>query len=391
MRLIEFEAKKLLAEFAIPLPLSQFVTSADQEVTINCPVALKAQVPTGGRKKAGAILFADTMAEVKEGISKLLDMTVNGFTPSGVLVEERASVAVECYVGFTFDAVRKSPVVLFSTEGGIDVEAQAIGNSQSVRKAWFSPSTGLNSDMLDELLPGDITSRTDVAEVMLKLSRMYLETDATVAEINPLAITEDGTVLALDCHADIDDDALSRQSELLDMLGVAAQGGRTGEPTEFEKKAAAIDAADYRGVAGRVIEFDGTLGLIIGGGGASLTTFDAVLSHGGKPANYCEVGGNPSVNKVKELTKLLLSKPNVEKVAVISNIVSNTRADLVARGVIKGAVELGLAPADVISVFRVPGAWEEESIKILTKHGVKHGGRDLTIDEAARLAVAGDE
>jgi len=140
-------------------------------------------------------------------------------------------------------------------------------------------------------------------------------------------------------------------------------------------------------VAGRVIEFDGNLGLIIGGGGASLTAFDAVQHHGGKPANYCEIGGNPSVRKVQKLTRHILSKPGVNSVSVITNVVSNTRVDLIARGIIKGVLESGRKPSEAIAVFRVPGAWEEEGFKILRKYDVPYCDRTVSIDEAARIAV----
>ncbi len=136
-----------------------------------------------------------------------------------------------------------------------------------------------------------------------------------------------------------------------------------------------------------MIEFGGSLGLIIGGGGASLTAFDAIRQHGGEPANYCEIGGNPSVLKVKELTKHILSKPGVKKVAVIMNVVSNTRVDLVARGIVKGILEAGKVPSETVAVFRVPGAWEEEGFKILSKYGVPYCDRTISIDEAAKMAV----
>jgi len=157
--------------------------------------------------------------------------------------------------------------------------------------------------------------------------------------------------------------------------------------TAFERKGMEIDNLDHRGVAGRIIEFDGALGLIIGGGGASLTAFDAVRAHGGSPANYCEIGGNPSVLKVKELTKLILSNPKIKKIAVIMNVVSNTRVDMVARGIVKGILEAGKIPSETVAVFRVPGAWETEGFKILSKYGVKFCDRTVSIDEAAKIAV----
>ena len=132
-------------------------------------------------------------------------------------------------------------------------------------------------------------------------------------------------------------------------------------------------------------EFDGNLGLVIGAGGGSLTLFDAVRAHGGRPANYCEIGGNPSVAKACGLAKLVLQKPGVDKIAVMMSIVSNTRVDIVARGVIKACVELGHDPAEKIAIFRIPGAWEEEGFKILERYGVPYADRSVSLNEAARL------
>ena len=140
-------------------------------------------------------------------------------------------------------------------------------------------------------------------------------------------------------------------------------------------------------MAGNVTEFDGNLGLVIGAGGGSLTLFDAVRRYGGKPANYCEIGGNPSVSKAKNLTKLVLEKPGVDKIAVMMSIVSNTRVDIVARGVIKACLELGYDPAEKIAVFRIPGAWEDEGFKILEKYGVEYFDRSVSMHEAAKRAV----
>src|SRR5213076_2208339 len=156
--------------------------------------------------------------------------------------------------------------------------------------------------------------------------------------------------------------------------------------TEFELAGEEVDAQDHRGVAGNVTEFDGDLGLVIGAGGGSLTLFDAVRRYGGKPANYCEIGGNPSVSKAKNLTKLVLQKPGVDKIAVMISIVSNTRVDIVARGVIKACLELGYDPAEKITIFRIPGAWEEEGFKILERYGVPYADRSVSLNEAARRA-----
>ncbi len=160
-----------------------------------------------------------------------------------------------------------------------------------------------------------------------------------------------------------------------------------GRRRRSRSRGAEVDASDHRGVAGRVVEFEGNLGCVIGAGGGSLTIFDALRKHGGRPANYCEIGGNPSVRKACELTKLILSKPGVEKICVIMNVVSNTRVDIVARGVIKGVVESGYDPAEKIAIFRIPGSWEDEGYKILEKYGVDYADRTVPMSEAARRAV----
>jgi succinyl-CoA synthetase beta subunit len=210
----------------------------------------------------------------------------------------------------------------------------------------------------------------------------------TLAEINPLVKFEDGSFVAVDAHMDMENEARPRQKALLAELGVGDDETREArEATPFEIEGERIDAVDHRGVAGNVTEFDGDLGLVIGAGGGSLTLFDAVRRHGGHPANYCEIGGNPSVSKAANLTKLVLSKPGVEKIAVMMSIVSNTRVDIVARGVIKACVDLGHDPAEKIAIFRIPGAWEEEGFKILEHYGVEYVDRSVSMHEAARIAV----
>ncbi|MEA2208242.1 MAG: citryl-CoA synthetase large subunit, partial [Solirubrobacteraceae bacterium] len=215
-----------------------------------------------------------------------------------------------------------------------------------------------------------------------------VDNDMVLAEINPLGRLADGSFVALDAHMDMENEARGRHKKLLADLGVGDEETRQArEATPFEIAGEAVDATDHRGVAGNVTEFDGNLGLVIGAGGGSLTLFDAVRAHGGDPANYCEIGGNPSVAKTCGLAKLVLQKPGVEQIAVMMSIVSNTRVDIVARGVIKACVELGFDPAEKIAIFRIPGAWEEEGFKILEKHGVEYADRSVSLNEAARRAV----
>src|SRR5260370_410531 len=178
------------------------------------------------------------------------------------------------------------------------------------------------------------------------------EAEAHARDILALEINGHAPRGALDAHMDIENEARGRHSKLLAELGVGEEETRQArEATPFELAGEQVDAMDHRGVAGNVTEFDGNLGLVIGAGGGSLTLFDAVRAHGGRPANYCEIGGNPSVAKTCGLARLVLSKPGVEKIAVMMSIVSNTRVDIVARGVIKPCLGLGQDPAENAAIF----------------------------------------
>jgi succinyl-CoA synthetase beta subunit len=336
------------------------------------------------------VIAASSLEQCQTGIKKLLGKKIRGYHVTKLLVEEQLSVDREFFMAITYDTVAKAPIAIFSPQGGVDIEILAASDPEKVRYETFSVRHRLPPYRAKEIISETgITGKPLLAltRILSKLADIFLDYDATVVEINPLAATRGGQLVALDCHLEIDDDALFRHKEISEIAKDANRVQPERTASGFEREAVKIDNLDHRGVAGRVIEFDGNMGLIIGGGGASLTAFDAVKAHGGQPANYCEIGGNPSVLKVKELTKLILSKPGVEKIAVIMNVVSNTRVDLVARGIIKGVLESGKDPATTVAVFRIPGAWEEEGFKILSKYGVQFRDRTCSIDQAARLAV----
>src|SRR3990170_1184418 len=395
MRFYEFEAKQLLARHGVPTSQGGTATTADEAARIAAgvggPVVLKSQVLTGGRMKAGGVRFAETPEEARAAAGAILGLSIGGQLPRCVLVETKAPVKKEYYAGVTYDALAKRPVAIFSDMGGIDIEEVAEKHPEHVARAHFSALLPFSDYKVKELVGslgiggGELTA---LAGIMSRLARLFLQCGLTLAEVNPLAQLEDGSFVALDSHIDMEEEARDRQGELLAELGIDRDEPRQARPpTDFEVRGARVDAVDPRGVAGRVVEFDGDLGLVIGAGGGSLTIFDAVQRHGGRPANYCEIGGNPSVRKACELTKLILSKPGVDKIAVIMNVVSNTRVDIVARGVVKGVVEAGYDPAETIAYFRIPGAWEGEGFKILEKYGVEYGDRTVSMSEASRRAV----
>jgi succinyl-CoA synthetase beta subunit/citryl-CoA synthetase large subunit len=396
MRFYEFEAKRLLGKQGVRLPAGGTAEQPQEArriaAGIGGPVVLKSQVLSGGRMKAGGVKFADTPDEAEKACIEILELPIKDQLPVCVLVEAKAAIAREYYLGVTYDAVAKQPLMIVSDMGGIDIEEVAETHPSHIAKVHFSTLIPFTDYRAKEVVAslgitgGDLTQ---LSSVMSRLVRTFLAYDLTLAEINPLGKLEDGSFVVLDCHLDMEEEARERhQKDVLDDLGIGPDETRQGRPpTVFEMRGARVDQVDHRGVAGRVVEFDGNLGLVIGAGGGSLTIFDAIQKYGGRPANYCEIGGNPSVLKACELTKLILSKPGVDKIAVIMNVVSNTRVDIVARGVVKGVIEMGFDPAEKIAVFRIPGSWEAEGYKLLEKYGVDYCDRTVSMSEAAKRAV----
>src|SRR5438128_2105396 len=391
MRLLEHQSKKLLSSFGLLFTEAVVVdtpaAAAAEAERLRTPVVLKAQVPFGGRGKAGGIKFADTAERAQHAASELLGLELRGHKVACISVEPKVKFARELYVGIAWDTTARLPVALLSIAGGVEVEASS---SPQLAKQTFNPWVGLRAyegrGMAAQVgLNGKPLA--GVGSVLERLAQAFLSCDAILMEINPLVETTDGAVLGLDAHVEIDDDATHRQPERLAMLGEIAPTSTGRRLTRLELEAQRIDGMDHRGVAGRVVEFEGDLALLIGGGGASLTVFDAILRHGGRPANYCEVGGNPTEEKVAALTSLLLSKPGVRKMAVIMNVVSNTRADVMARGVLMGIERAGRKPSETLGVFRVPGSWEQEARQLLARANVEALGREVSLNAAAKLAA----
>src|SRR6201991_4996258 len=398
MRFYEYEARKIVELAGIPVTKHGFATSAEEArriaQDIGAPTVIKSQVLTGGRMKAGGGKFAQTPEGADEHAVAILKLEINGHMPRGVLVDPKAEVKQEYSAGVVWDGTAKRPLMLFSDMGGIDIEEVAETHPDHVGRGHVTnlfpipdfeakqtiAATGVTGSQLNRATP-----------ILARLARLFREYDMTLAEINPLAELTDGRFVALDAHMEMENEAVGRQKKLLrSELNIAEDDDREPyEHSKFEEAVAAIDAADHRGVIqGKDHGFTGNLGLVIGAGGGSLTLTDAVRSQGGKPANYSEIGGNPSVAKACGLAKQVLEKDGVEKIAVMMSIVSNTRVDIVARGVIKACLELGKDPGETIAIFRIPGAWEDEGFRILERYGVEYCDRSVSMWEAAGRAVA---
>jgi succinyl-CoA synthetase beta subunit len=374
MRFYEYEAKALFKRHALPMGKSEVVhdSAGARAAFANLgggPVVLKSQVLSGGRMKAGAVKFADNADEAAAADDAIRPIEVNGQKCRSILVEEKTAIAQEYFVAITWDGRAKRPVCVFSDMGGIDIEEVAETHPEHVSKTHFSSILPLTPRVAKEAVAATGVSGSDLNKltpIVFNLMKIFLEYDLTLAEINPLAKLDDGRFLVLDGHIDMEAEARGEHKELLAELEIGDDETRQARPpTRFELDGAKVNSADHRGVAGNVVR-----------------------NQGGKPANYCEIGGNPSMSKTKELTKLILSKPGVEKIAVMMNVVSNTRVDIVARGVIKGCLEAGKDPAETIAIFRIPGAWEEEGFKILEKYGVDYCDRSVSMYDAAGRAVA---
>ena len=359
MRFYEFEAKQILRKFGVPIPEGKIAYNAEEAVQIfqslDQEVVIKAQVLSGGRMKAGGVKFANNANEVKKVTEEIMKITINNQSPIGVIVEPKSPIEQEYYAAVTWDGVAKKPVVIFSDMGGIDIEEVAEKHPEHLSRTHL-PNLRPASDYHAKLAVSNvgITGRDlgQLSRMLKKLIDIFIEYDLTLSEINPIAKLTDNSFIALDGHMDMESEAKNAHTTLLKDLNIDIEDNRQSRPpTEFEINGALVDAQDTRGVAGNVTEFEGNLGLIIGAGGGSLTLFDAVRNAGGNPANYCEIGGNPSVKKTADLTKLIVTKPGVDKIAVMMNVVSNTRVDVVARGVIKGVIDAGFDPKDKIAIF----------------------------------------
>jgi len=314
MRFFEYEARKIVELAGIPVTKYGFCTSAEQARAaaeeIGGPVVIKSQVLSGGRMKAGGVKFADTPEQAAAHAEEILELEINGQMPRGVLVDPKAEVKQEYYASVVWDGTAKKPLMLFSDMGGIDIEEVAEQHPDHVGRVHISNLMPISDYVAKECIAQTgVTGRAlqRLTPIVRNLAQLFVDNDMVLAEINPLCEMHDGSFVALDAHMDMESEARGRHKELLKDLGIGDDETRLArEPTPFELAGEEVDGADHRGVAGNVTEFDGDIGLVIGAGGGSLTLFDAVRAHGGEPANYCEIGGNPSVQKTCGLAKLVL-------------------------------------------------------------------------------------
>lgn len=392
-RVLENHSKALIRQHAVPVPQHWTVASGEEAEQVALkygkPVVLKALVPVGKRGKAGAVKFANTPSQAREAAETLLNMTVRNFPVEKVLVEERLNIREEWYVSLTIDPQKQLPVIIATTEGGVDVEELIKKNPGKVVFFHVDPFCGLMPYQAKEIWHRlGLTGKplVQASAILCRLYEVFTRYDCYLLEINPLVLTEEGNVVAAASVMGVDDAALFRQPQLEGIVEVGSE--RSWRPlTRLEKEMIAVNNADYRGTARYTEMNDGDIGFMCGGGGGSLLSFDALVKLGGKPANYSETGGNPPEEKVYGLTKGILSKEGVRGLFVAHNITNNTQIDVMARGIVRAIKELGIDPKTFPIVVREAGVNDEEGRRIFEEAGITYFGEEVTIEEAAAKMI----
>ena len=373
MNLHEYQARDILRRHGIPVPPGEVATtpaearaSADR---LGGKVVVKAQVHAGGRGKAGGVKLAQTAAEAEAHAKAILGMTIKGLTVHKVLIAPAAEIASESYVGIIVDRASQRPVLMVSPAGGIDIEEVAAKTPEKIHRLAIDPRYGLlphQALTLGFALYEDVKQARAAADIMQKLYVAVYAVGASLAEINPLVTTPDGTVQALDAKIAIDDNELERRPDIAALRDPTAEA-----PEEVAAREAGLT----------FIKLDGTVGCCVNGAGLAMATMDLVKYYGGEPANFLDIGGSSNPQKVVSALRIITSDPRVR--VILFNIFGGiTRTDDVANGIVQATREFSLK---VPMVLRLTGTNQELAIQILTKAGFPA----LTdMDEAVKQAVA---
>jgi succinyl-CoA synthetase beta subunit len=373
MKIHEYQAKEILARYQIPVTNEMLCYTVDevQEAVqkLGFPAVVKAQVLTGGRGKAGGVKLVRNVEEAALAAEKILGMDIKGFLVEKVLVAQGVSFVSEIYAGLTIDRNTKSVVFMVSREGGVEIEEVAKDNPEAILKFAIDPDLGLAPFVARKIafaLFDDIKLVRQATDLFQKLYQVFIDTDASLVEINPLVITSDGELLALDGKMTFDDNALFRQPEILAL----------NEPSEDEKKE--IDAKE-KGLS--YIRLDGSIGCMVNGAGLAMATMDMIKLYGGEPANFLDIGGSSNPQKVIDAMNLILSDKGV-KVVMINIFGGITRCDDVAKGLIAALEQIKI---QIPIVIRLSGTNSKEGLEILKSANLPIVE---TMSEAAQKAIS---
>lgn len=377
MNLHEYQAKRLFAEHGVPIPEGDVATTPEQARALarelGGKVVVKAQVLTGGRGKAGGVKLADDPDEVEEMARQILGMDIKGFTVHKVLIDQQApGVRQEIYLAVLIDREKRRPMIMASAAGGMDIEEVAATTPEKIFRAHVDPNLGLRGYQTTYLAAGMDLPRDlwrDFHRVAVGLYKSFVANDASLAEINPLMITGENKLLAVDGKMSIDDNALFRHPDLAEMRDTEEE-----PPAEREAR---TNGLSY-------IKLDGEIGCMVNGAGLAMATMDIIKLYGGEPANFLDIGGNATPESVTAALRIILSDPNVK--SVLFNIFGGiVRGDEVAHGIIQALEQV---ETDVPMVVRLLGTNAEEGLQILAEAQMETA---TTLTEAAQKAVAAAE
>lgn len=359
MKLFEYRGKELFDKYGISVPNGRLVKNKNDFSGLNFPFVLKAQVPIGGRGKAGGIKSAENIKDAQEKFSQIMGMDIKGYKVRKVLAEEKVNIKKELYLSVTLDRSKRMPLIMASSEGGMDIEGVP---DSKIFKEWINPLIGIQPFHIRSIITKLKLEKEDgkeVAKVISKIYKLFREYDCELVEINPLIIKKDGGVMALDSKVNINDDAMYRHADI--------------EPEVVELTPLEKDAKE-KGIA--FIQLDGNIGVIANGAGLTMATLDALTNYSGKGGVFLDLGGTDDPEKVKQAFELMKkAKPKVIFLNLFGGI---TRCDTVAKGVKEVITKEGI---DCPVITRIKGCNEDQAKDILKDAGLITG---TTLQDAAQ-------
>ncbi|MCK5032384.1 MAG: ADP-forming succinate--CoA ligase subunit beta [Calditrichia bacterium] len=384
MKIHEYQGKEILSKYNVPVPRGKVAFTVDEAVEAakelgTDVIVVKAQIHAGGRGKGGGVKIAKSLSEVKEHAENILGMTLvthqtgpEGKEVKKLLIEEGMDIARELYLGIVLDRAASQLVIMVSTEGGIEIEKVAAETPEKILKVWIDPSIGLGAFQATQLAFGlglEGNQIKNAVKFIKALFKAFIETDATLAEINPLVITGEGEVIALDAKINFDDNAMYRHPDFINLRDINEE-----DPLE-------VEASKYNL---NYIKLDGNVGCMVNGAGLAMSTMDIIKLAGGEPANFLDVGGGANVDTVRDGFKIILGDPNVK--AILINIFGGiVRCDRIAKGVIEAAKTINIT---VPLVVRLEGTNAKEAKVLLNDSDVDFIVADSLEDAATKVVGA---
>jgi len=372
VKLHEYQSKRIFAKYGVPIPTGDVAISPTQAQEIakqlGGPVVIKSQVLVGGRGKAGGIKVAKDAYEAERLAEQILGMSIKGIVVDKVLVDEAADIKEEIYLGIVIDRAQRKPVIIASASGGVDIEEVAKTNPEAIIRLPIDPQIGLMDYQARDLAFGLGLRRDFInqfVQIVKGLYQVFINCDASLAEINPLVVTGQERLLAVDGKIVLDDNALFRHPDLAELRDIQEE-----TPAEREARRAGLS----------YVKLEGEIGCMVNGAGLAMATMDIIKHYGGEPANFLDIGGGAKAEKVTAALRIILSEPKVK--AVLFNIFGGiTRCDEVARGILEALKEV---KTQVPMVARLVGTNEEEGRRILAE---AHFPSAASLGEAAQKVV----